>query len=124
MPARPVADDRRTLGRFGELAASRWYERRGGEILDRNWRVREGELDLVVAEPGAIVFVEVKTRRSTRFGAPIDAVTPAKAARLRRLAGLWAGAHPGLRRSAMRIDVASVVVDAAGNALVSATPID
>lgn len=124
MPARSVADDRRSLGQFGELAVSGWYERRSAEVVDRNWRVREGEIDLVVAERGAIVIVEVKTRRSTRYGAPIEAITPAKAARLRRLAVLWTRAHPGLRRPALRIDIASVVVDAAGNPKITVTPLD
>ena len=87
---------------------ARWYEARGYEVLARNWRVREGELDLVVAGPGVVVFCEVKSRSGDAFGQPFEAVTPAKQARLRRLAMLWL---QSAERSwpAVRFDVASVV---------------
>lgn len=124
MGARSVTDPRRRLGQFGETAVSKWYEQRGGTVADRNWRVREGEIDLVVVERGAVVIVEVKTRRSARYGMPIEAITPAKRARLRSLAVLWARAHPELRRPALRIEIASVVVDAAGSAHIAVTPLD
>jgi putative endonuclease len=100
------ADDRRAVGAAGEAVVAQWYEARGYAVLTRNWRCREGELDLVVAGAGTIVFCEVKTRRSTRFGAPVEAVTPAKAARLRSLAARWLAAHD--RRGRVRFDVASV----------------
>ena len=58
-------------------------------MVARNWRCREGELDLVVARPGEIVFCEVKTRSSDRFGLPAEAVTPAKQRRLRGLAARY-----------------------------------
>lgn len=123
--ARPVRDDRRALGAFGEAAAARHYTERHATVIDRNWRVREGELDLVVAErTGALVFVEVKTRRSTRFGLPVEAITPVKAARLRRLAGLWMRAHPDVRSQSIRIDIASVFVDRAGAARVEILVLD
>ena len=94
--------------RFGEAAAAAWYEARGYEIVDRNWRVREGEIDLVVAQSAAtIVFCEVKTRSSDRFGVPAEAVTMTKQRRLRTLAMRWLAAHPG-SRGEVRFDVASV----------------
>jgi putative endonuclease len=117
-------DDRRALGAFGEASVARWYVARGAEVLDRNWRIRDGEIDLVVAERGAVVVVEVKTRRSTRFGTPAEAVTPTKAARLRRLAGAWLRAHPDVRARAIRIDIASVLVDAGGRAHVDVVSLD
>ena len=70
MPAAPRPDPRRALGTSGEEAVARWYEREGYEILDRNWRVREGEIDLVVRRGTTVVFCEVKTRRGTGFGLP------------------------------------------------------
>ena len=87
---------------------ARWYEARGYEVLARNWRVREGELDLVLAGPAVVVFCEVKSRSGAAFGQPFEAVTAAKQARLRRLATLWL---QGAGRSwpAVRFDVASVV---------------
>ena len=105
-----VTDDpRRRLGSIGEAAAAAWYEARGYEIVDRNWRVREGEIDLV-ARNGArnvIVFCEVKTRSSDRFGIPAEAVTVTKQRRLRTLAARWLAAHPGFGGE-VRFDVASV----------------
>jgi len=108
------ADPRRQLGVFGEQAVARWYEQRGAVVVDRNWRVRGGELDLVVRERAALVFVEVKTRRSNRYGSPVEAITPTKAARLRRLVGAWLSAHPTTRAKSVRIDIACVTFDTAG----------
>ena len=105
-------DQRRRLGSIGEAAAAAWYEARGYEILDRNWRVRGGELDLVArsgrtGSRNIIVFCEVKTRSSDRFGIPAEAVTVSKQRRLRTLAAQWLAAHPGLGGE-VRFDVASV----------------
>jgi putative endonuclease len=102
-----MSDQRRRLGTFGEDAAARWYEARGFAIVDRNWRVREGEIDLVATCGRVIVFCEVKTRSSDRFGTPLESVTVTKQRRLRVLAAKWLAAHPDVRGQA-RFDVASV----------------
>jgi putative endonuclease len=108
-------DPRRRVGADGEAAVAQWYQAAGYEVLDRNWRVRDGELDLVVALAGTIVFCEVKTRRSVRFGLPVEAVTARKQQRLRLLATRWLdGRGDTVRRRALRFDVASVVPDGAG----------
>jgi putative endonuclease len=91
---------------------ARWYEGAGYEVLDRNWRCRDGELDLVVTRGDTLVFCEVKTRASTRFGAPFEAVTPTKQRRLRTLALRWLAAH-GTHHGTLRFDVASVTRTAA-----------
>jgi putative endonuclease len=79
-------------------------------VLDRNWRCREGELDLVAqADPRTLVFVEVKTRASVGCGVPAAAVTPNKLARLRRLAAAWLVAHD-YHAESVRIDVIAVTV--------------
>ncbi|HEX5614807.1 MAG TPA: YraN family protein [Acidimicrobiia bacterium] len=109
-----MADARRAVGEAGEAAVARWYEAAGGVVLDRNWRVRDGELDLVVRCADALVVCEVKTRRSDRFGAPVEAVTVTKQQRLRRLARLWLAAHPTTRAATIRFDVASVAPDGRG----------
>ena len=103
------ADARRALGAAGEEAVARWYIGAGYQVLDRNWRCREGELDLVVARPGTVVFCEVKTRRSTNFGVPAEAVTATKQRRLRTLAARWLAAHPEARARELRFDVAAVL---------------
>ena len=77
-------------------------------MLARNWRVREGELDLVVARDGVIAFCEVKSRSGAEFGQPFEAVTGPKQARLRRLAAMWLRAD-GRSWPVVRFDVASVV---------------
>jgi putative endonuclease len=103
-------DRRRVLGADGEAAVAAWYEAQGYEVLDRNWRCRDGELDLVVAREGVLVFCEVKTRRSTTFGAPVEAVTTTKQRRLRGLALRWLADHPERRSGDLRFDVGSVLV--------------
>jgi putative endonuclease len=108
-----VPDQRRVVGRNGEDAAAVWYERAGYEILDRNWRVREGELDLVVRNARTLAFCEVKTRRSDAFGLPSEAVGARKQLRIRKLAGQWLGAHD-TRGANLRFDVASVRPDGRG----------
>lgn len=102
-------DPRRELGQRGEALVAAWYEHAGYEILDRNWRRREGELDLVLRRGRSVVFCEVKTRTSNRFGAPVEAITPTKQRRIRMLAGLWLGAN-GLGGD-LRFDVASVMIE-------------
>lgn len=100
---------RRALGARGEAAAAAWYEARGYEVLARNWRRREGELDLVLRQGRAYVFCEVKTRTTDRFGVPAEAVTRDKQARLRRLAARWLEEEaPGPARQ-IRFDVASIL---------------
>jgi putative endonuclease len=99
---------RRMLGAVGEARAASWYEARGWTVLDRNWRCREGELDLVLARDAAVVFCEVKTRSSLAYGSPADAVTPTKQRRLRRLAVRWLAEHE-VRAGLIRFDVAAVL---------------
>lgn len=103
-----MTDRRRALGARGEEAVAIWYQERGYEIVVRNWRCREGELDLIVRDGRAFVFCEVKTRTTDAFGAPVEAVNRAKQERLRRLAARWLSEAP-LRPREIRFDVASVM---------------
>jgi putative endonuclease len=91
---RPSTDERLELGRLGEALAATLLEAAGLRVLARNWRCREGEIDLVAAGPGLLVFCEVKTRRGSGFGSPAAAVTQAKQARLRRLAATYLATMP------------------------------
>ena len=100
------AEDR--LGRYGEDLAAQHLEAAGMRLLDRNWRCREGELDLVARDrDGTVVFCEVKTRSTAAFGDPAEAVGWAKARKLRTLAGVWLREHPG--DAPLRFDVVSIV---------------
>ncbi|MHC1560398.1 YraN family protein [Actinomycetospora sp. C-140] len=111
-PGRPP-DDRRLLGQRGEDVAAAHLTARGLLVLDRNWRCREGELDLVAADGERLVVVEVKTRSGTGFGVPAEAVTREKAARIRRLAQRWLAerhAAGGSGFDEVRFDVVAVLL--------------
>jgi putative endonuclease len=98
------------VGAYGERLAARYLMESGMTILDRNWHCDQGEIDLVAMDDTCLVIVEVKTRRTLAFGAPVEAVTAVKAARLRRLAGCWLTDHRPLVESVadIRIDVIGV----------------
>jgi putative endonuclease len=87
------------------------------QVVDRNWRCAHGELDLVARDGDCLVFCEVKTRRSVRFGDPFEAVTWAKATRLRRLAVAWLREHD-THSGRIRIDVVGVIRPPTGPAVV------
>jgi len=98
----------KALGAYGEARVAKWYEANGYIVVARNWRCRDGEVDLIAALADTIVFCEVKTRRSTAFGLPVEAVTWDKQQRLRRLAAIWLREH-SVRPHRIRFDVAGVV---------------
>ena len=104
----------RELGRLGEDYACQWLRQRNWRILARNWRSRFGELDIIALDPEAtLVFVEVKTRRTGRFGSPEQAVGPRKQTHLRRAAVQWLISHdrdPNARHRGTRFDVISLSV--------------
>ena len=105
-------------GRWGERRAATEYRRLGYEILATNWRGPDGELDLIVRRDGGVVFSEVKTRRSDRYGPAAAAVTPSKQRTIRALARTWLDEHQPVR-SAVRFDVVAItgvhveIIDAA-----------
>ena len=98
------------IGALGEERVAKYLLDNGCRVIDRNWRIREGEIDLVGLTPeGAFLFVEVKTRSSNHFGHPLEAITPIKALRMQRLALAWLtlNNHWG---SDYRIDCAAVFI--------------
>ena len=112
-------DPRRTLGALGERLAVQHLERAGYVIVERNWRCRLGELDIVAADPTALVFCEVKTRAAGgRRGppGPLDSIGISKQRRLRLLAREWLRARTcdPPRRPALRFDAIGVTVDRRG----------
>lgn len=100
---------RAEIGALGEQLAVDHLRSLRLRVLERNWRCRYGELDVIAADDAAriVVFVEVKTRTSDQFGGVAQAVTPDKVRRLRRLAGLWLAAQNG-SWTEVRIDVIGV----------------
>lgn len=98
------------LGKFGEDLAVTHLEELGCEILERNWRCRAGELDIVARDGDVLIVCEVKTRRSHRYGSPIEAITPRKLNTLRTLALTWIHEHAVNARS-VRLDVIGITTD-------------
>jgi putative endonuclease len=97
------------LGVSGEDAAAAWYLAHGYQVVARNWRCRDGELDLIVRQGRVYVFCEVKARTTDAFGAPVEAVTRTKQGRIRRLAARWLQEAAPVRPREIRFDVASVL---------------
>ena len=105
------------VGKYGERVALRHLEDAGFEILARNWRCPDGEIDIVARDREVIVICEVKTRSGLGYGLPAEAITRKKADRLRRLAGRWLSEHPA-GGADVRFDVVSVVCAQRGAAVV------
>jgi putative endonuclease len=101
------------VGDYGERLAERLLVDQGMTVLERRWRCRQGEIDIVALDGECLVVCEVKTRRSLRAGTPADAVTPVKLARLRRLAAAWLAQQPRWFPD-VRIDVVCVVLPGRG----------
>jgi putative endonuclease len=104
------------LGRSGEELAADHLRRLGYEIVERNYRTRWGELDIVARAGGTLAFCEVKTRRAGgRAGGPFDAVGRGKQARVRKMAGSWlVERRDRPYADVIRFDAIGVVVDAGG----------
>lgn len=95
-------------GQAAERRAVRWYRLRGWQILGENVWAAGNELDLIVRRGRTLRFVEVKEKRSARFGDPLEMITPEKQRRLRRAAEAWLGARPELAQLAIGFDVIAV----------------
>jgi putative endonuclease len=102
-------DARPELGRRGEDLAESVFRRLGFDIVQRNYRCKHGEIDLIARRGRSLVFCEVKTRRTDTWGTPAEAVGFRKQSRLRRLAAVWLADH-AVGRVRVRFDVVSVIV--------------
>jgi putative endonuclease len=102
-----------SLGRFGETWAAGHLTRLGYQILERNVRYRSGELDIVAEEAGELVFVEVKCRRSRRFGTPESSIDRRRYARMAAAIEEYLSSR-GIEPDSYRIDVVALEVDAEG----------
>jgi len=110
-----MSAERQELGKSGEELAAETLRRRGYTIVDRNYRCRCGELDIIARLGDTLVFIEVKTRSSDRYGLPEEAVTPRKQRQMVRTAQYYL-AERGLGDCLCRFDVVSVVVGKNGPA--------
>lgn len=104
-----MTEERLSLGRMGEDAAARYLQRLGMKILQRNFSTPVGELDLVARQRRTLVFVEVKTRSSSSFGSPAEAVGPRKQRQIIRAAKWYLNNQPG-KNLQPRFDVVSILV--------------
>ena len=104
-----MKDPRRQLGDYGEDLAAAALRQQGYKILERNYVTAMGEIDLIARQGKVLVVVEVKTRKSTRFGSPQEAVSASKQGRLRRLAEYYLKAKR-LTGSPVRFDVVAVTM--------------
>ena len=108
-------ESKKQIGVRGEDLACAELERQGLQVLDRNWRCRLGEIDIVAAEAAAngltMVFCEVKCRSGLGFGHPLEAITFTKRRTLRQLAAVWMRQHR-VKASAIRLDAVGVVLAA------------
>jgi len=100
---------RKALGDYGERVATRRLLDAGYDVLDRNWRCSDGEIDIVARDGGDLVVCEVKTRRSTAYGTPLEAVDQRKFARLHHLGLRWLADHPQRTQARLRVDVVTVL---------------
>ncbi|GAB2498202.1 YraN family protein [Nocardiopsis aegyptia] len=103
------AKHRQALGRRGEDMAVAFLERVGLRVVDRNWQIPAGEIDIVARDGRTLVVAEVKTRTSVRYGHPVEAVTPTRRRRLRRLGRAWADRHRVPARP-LRVDGVGVLI--------------
>jgi putative endonuclease len=100
---------RQALGKLGEDAACRYIERLGWRVLDRNWRTREGEIDIVALDGSTLVLLEVRTRSGTAFGTAAESITSSKAQKMTACAYAYLATLPAPPRD-WRIDVVALQV--------------
>lgn len=101
-------------GELGENLAVEYLKKHGYKILERNFRIRGGEIDIIGIDGDTLVFIEVKTRRSNEFGTPLEAITPWKLRTLIKSAEFYKAKHPRLP-DAMRIDAVGIVLGGDNN---------
>lgn len=97
-----------TIGASYEKSAERYLQRHGLKILQRNYRCRRGEIDLVMTHDDCVVFVEVRYRASREFGDPLETITPRKQRRIIAAATHFLAGNPGLRDRTCRFDAVGV----------------
>ena len=108
-------DGRKRLGAWGESVAAHHLEAKGYEIVQRNWRCRLGEIDLIAQAGTEMVFIEVKTRRGRAMGSPEEGLTRKKGLKLFELAQTYLAEHD--LDADWRVDLVAVELDRSGKLL-------
>jgi putative endonuclease len=104
-----MSAERQVFGETGERIAERWLKRHGWRIMQRRFRSGHRDIDLIAEKDGTVAFVEVKARRATLFGDPVEAVNWRKRRELTRSAQVWISRH-GRSGDAYRFDVIGVLI--------------
>ncbi|SFH50573.1 putative endonuclease [Tindallia magadiensis] len=101
---------KQSIGRKGEAKAKQYLLEKGYSVLSENFRAKIGEVDIVITDRDSIIFVEVKSRRTEKYGLPREAVTPYKQSKIRRVALLYIKKYK-LEKRKVRFDVIEIYVD-------------
>ena len=102
---------KKELGQWGEQLAEKYLRKKGYTILRRNFYTRQGEIDIICSQQGILVFVEVKTRTSTAFGYPQEAVTYTKQQHMKAAALIYLQENKDIRYKALRFDVIGIIIN-------------
>ena len=106
-----MSNYRRQLGDWGEELALKYLEKIGYKILDQKWQTREGEIDLIALDQGTFVFIEVKTRRSNRFGYPAEAISKNKQSKIIKCIESYLVKNHLAQNIQIRLDVILIKLD-------------
>lgn len=105
-----MKDQRKTLGQKGEEAVFEHYRKNGYRLIEKNWRARIGEIDLIFQKKNTLAFIEVKTRKSKTFGSPAESITAKKQNKLINLVNYYLTTHkPAKNIDKIRIDAVEVL---------------
>jgi len=105
---------RKNLGDWGEQLAVKYLRKLGYYILEKNWRSREGEIDLIAIDDKTFVFIEVKTRKTATYGYPVESITNRKQEKMIKCIQKYLSQHHGLQHYQIRIDIILIKLDKKG----------
>jgi putative endonuclease len=105
-----MSNQKQVAGRFGEDIAENYLRKHGYQILERNFRIRDGEIDIIAIDQDTLACVEVKARKTTEFGSPLEAITYRKLRSLTKAIQLYKLKHPQLP-DLMRIDAVAITLN-------------
>jgi putative endonuclease len=95
---------KKSLGKFGEKIASQYLEREGYLIVEKNYRCKSGEIDIIIKKDNLVAFVEVKTRTSMVYGEPVESINNIKTDKIRKVADFYLAIN-GIENCQIRFDV-------------------